>query len=207
MFGRFASAGRRRLRLLEKAPRGPVRDYLAHPFPDEKMAVYETTIVCMDFETTGLDTQKDDILSIGYVEMTHCTVQLGTAVHIYLQAQQDIPEASAVIHRITDDMAADEMADGNTIVDVAVDQGGCVETTHPTTHSDPTFLVDDVLHYCVANMPGAVPRTASQALSAALLPFVQTLTRRDWKSARPLARGVNIEAGQITHPALQETFA
>jgi DNA polymerase III subunit epsilon len=108
MFGRFASADKRRLRLLARAPEGPVRDYLAHPFPDEKMQIFETRIVSMDFETTGLDTRKDDILSIGYVEISHGAIELGTAVHIYLQAQQDIPEASAVIHRITDDMAADE---------------------------------------------------------------------------------------------------
>jgi len=107
MFGRFISADKRRQRLLDKAPEGPVREYLAHPFPDEKMEIFETTIVSMDFETTGLDTQKDDILSIGYVEMAHGAIQLGSAVHIYLEAQQDIPEASAVIHRITDDMAAD----------------------------------------------------------------------------------------------------
>ncbi|MEJ2322527.1 MAG: exonuclease domain-containing protein [Gammaproteobacteria bacterium] len=108
MFRRFASADKRRLRLLARAPEGPVRDYLAHPFPDEKMQIFETRIVSMDFETTGLDTRKDDILSIGYVEISHGAIELGTAVHIYLQAQQDIPEASAVIHRITDDMAADE---------------------------------------------------------------------------------------------------
>ncbi|MEJ2316231.1 MAG: exonuclease domain-containing protein [Gammaproteobacteria bacterium] len=107
MFGRFVSADKRRLRLLEKAPEGPVRDYLAHPFPDEKQGIFETRIVSMDFETTGLDTQKDDILSIGYVELQHNAIRLHSATHIYLEAQQAIPEASAVIHRITDDMAAD----------------------------------------------------------------------------------------------------
>jgi DNA polymerase-3 subunit epsilon len=106
MFGRFLSADKQRQRLLAKAPKGPVRDYLSHPFPDASMAIFETEIVSMDFETTGLDTSKDDILSIGYVEMTHSTIEVGTAVHIYLEAQQAIPEASAVIHRITDDMAA-----------------------------------------------------------------------------------------------------
>ena len=108
MFGRFASAEKRRRRLLEKVPDGPVRDYLSYPFPDEKMEIFNTTIVSMDFETTGLDTRKDNILSIGYVEMSHSEIQLGTAVHIYLEARQEIPEASAVIHRITDDMVADE---------------------------------------------------------------------------------------------------
>lgn len=107
MFGRFVTAEKRRQRLLEKAPDGPVRDYLSHPFPEEKQEIFDTVIVSMDFETTGLDTRKDDILSIGYVEMEHGAIRLASATHIYLEAQQAIPEASAVIHRITDDMAAD----------------------------------------------------------------------------------------------------
>jgi DNA polymerase-3 subunit epsilon len=107
MFGRFVTAEKRRQRLLEKAPDGPVRDYLSHPFPEEKQEIFDTVIVSMDFETTGLDTRKDDILSIGYVEMQHGAIRLASATHIYLEAQQAIPEASAVIHRITDDMAAD----------------------------------------------------------------------------------------------------
>ncbi|MGD9392875.1 MAG: exonuclease domain-containing protein, partial [Chromatiales bacterium] len=98
MFGRFVTAEKRRQRLLEKAPEGPVRDYLAHPFPDGKQEILDSVIVSMDFETTGLDTQKDDILSIGYVELQHGAIQLASATHIYLEAQQAIPEASAVIH-------------------------------------------------------------------------------------------------------------
>lgn len=108
MFGKFLSANKRRQRLLAKTPEGPVREFLEHPFPDDSIPIFETDIVSMDFETTGLDTSKDDILSIGYLEMSRGAIQLGTSVHIYLEAQQAIPEASAVIHRITDDMAADE---------------------------------------------------------------------------------------------------
>jgi DNA polymerase-3 subunit epsilon len=107
MFGRFVTAEKRRQRLHGKAPEGPVRDYLAHPFPDDRQGILDTVIVSMDFETTGLDTQKDDILSIGYVELQHGAIRLAGATHIYLEAQQAIPEASAVIHRITDDIAAD----------------------------------------------------------------------------------------------------
>jgi len=92
------------------------------------------------------------------------------------------------------------------IVDVAVDQGGCIETTHPTTHSDPTFYVDDVLHYCVANMPGAVPRTSTFALTNATLPFAIKLANKGFKKAiesdRHLKNGVNTYDGKITYEAV-----
>ena len=99
------------------------------------------------------------------------------------------------------------MQPGSVIIDISVDQGGCVETTRPTDWQQPTYVEEGVVHFAVTNMPGAVPKTASQALSAALLPYVQDLTRKDWKTLRPLASGINVEAGKIIHPALQETFA
>jgi alanine dehydrogenase len=96
------------------------------------------------------------------------------------------------------------------IVDVAVDQGGCVETTHPTTHSDPTYFVDDVLHYGVANMPGAVPRTSSYSLSNATLRYAIKLaggSLRDVLDGDPaLAKGLNVYRGQVVHPAVAQTF-
>jgi alanine dehydrogenase len=92
-------------------------------------------------------------------------------------------------------------------IDISVDQGGCMETTHPTTYANPTYTEEGVIHFAVTNMPGAVPRSASQALSAALLPYVLELAAPDWKSSKPLSRGINIEAGEIMHPALKETFA
>lgn len=102
------------------------------------------------------------------------------------------------------------MQPGSVIVDVAVDQGGCVETTHPTTHSDPTYFVDGVLHYGVANMPGAVPRTSSLALSNATLRYVLRLANfgvmEAMKSLPPLAKGLNIYQGSVTYPAVAETF-
>jgi alanine dehydrogenase len=94
------------------------------------------------------------------------------------------------------------MRPGTVMTDVAVDQGGCFETTHPTTYADPTYKVDGVTHFAVTNMPGAVPRTASQALSAAILPYVQRIAYADWASHEPLARGVNVRDGEIIHPAL-----
>ncbi len=102
------------------------------------------------------------------------------------------------------------MPRSSVIVDVAVDQGGCVETTRPTTHSDPTYVVDGVLHYGVANMPGAVPRTASFALSNATLRYILKLAGGDLRevleSEPGLAKGLNLYAGQVLHPAVANTF-
>ena len=102
------------------------------------------------------------------------------------------------------------MKEGSVIVDVSVDQGGCVETARPTTHHDPVYLVDGVVHYCVANMPGAVPRTSTLALTNATFPYVLRLAQRGWRSAardsEPLARGVNAVAGQCTYAAVAEAF-
>lgn len=94
------------------------------------------------------------------------------------------------------------MAAGSVIVDVSVDQGGCIETTRPTTYAEPTFVWEGVVHYGVTNMPGAVPRTASQALSAALVPYVEELAKPDWEQDPRLAAGLNVRGGEVVHPAL-----
>ena len=104
-------------------------------------------------------------------------------------------------HVLTREMIAG-MPKGSVVVDISVDQGGCFETTHPTTYADPTYVVDEVTHFAVTNMPGAVPRTSSQALSAAILPYVQQLARPDWEAHAPLQRGINVRAGQVMHAAL-----
>lgn len=110
---------------------------------------------------------------------------------------------------VTRDMVA-LMKPGSVIVDVAVDQGGCVETSHSTTHSRPVFLVDGVVHYCVANMPGAVPRTSTHGLSNATLPYVLKLANLGFKEAvktdQALAKGVNVYQGNITYQAVAEAF-
>lgn len=115
-----------------------------------------------------------------------------------------IPGASAP-KLVTRDMLA-TMQKGAVIVDVAVDQGGCIETTRPTTHSNPTFYVDGVLHYCVANMPGAVPRTSTFALTNATLPLALKLANKGFADAvgsdRHLKNGVNTYAGHITYAAV-----
>jgi len=96
------------------------------------------------------------------------------------------------------------MQPGSVVVDISVDQGGCIATTRPTTYAAPTYVVHDIVHFAVTNMPGAVPRSASQALSASILPYVHLLTRDKWRENQALARGVNTHAGKIVHPALQD---
>jgi alanine dehydrogenase len=107
-----------------------------------------------------------------------------------------------------DDLA--QVQEGAVVVDVAVDQGGCVETIHPTTHHDPTYVVDGVVHYGVSNMPGAVPRTSTLALTNATFPYVMTLAARGWRAACrddvALARGLNVVGGRCTYGAVAEVF-
>jgi alanine dehydrogenase len=95
------------------------------------------------------------------------------------------------------------MQPGSVIVDISVDQGGCIETTRPTSYADPTYIEAGVVHFAVTNMPGAVPRSASQALSAALLPYVHRISQPDWQLDNDLSRGINIAAGRIEHAALK----
>ncbi|MFW6330252.1 MAG: alanine dehydrogenase [Gemmatimonadota bacterium] len=102
------------------------------------------------------------------------------------------------------------MRDGAVIVDVAVDQGGCVETIKPTTHEDPIYTIDGVIHYAVANMPGGVARTSTLALTNATLPYAVTLANKGWKKAcqddRALALGLNVVNGEVTYPGVAEAF-
>ncbi|TLY74031.1 MAG: alanine dehydrogenase [Gammaproteobacteria bacterium] len=102
------------------------------------------------------------------------------------------------------------MKSGAVLVDISIDQGGCFETSRPTTHADPTFVVDGVIHYCVANMPGAVPRTSTLALTNATLPYVRALADLGWQAALRrdpgLAAGLNVHAGEITHEVVAKAL-
>ncbi len=102
------------------------------------------------------------------------------------------------------------MKKGAVLVDISIDQGGCFETSKPTTHADPTFVVDGIIHYCVANMPGAVPRTSTFALTNATLPYVRALADLGWQAALKrdpgLAAGLNVHAGEITHDAVARSL-
>ena len=119
-----------------------------------------------------------------------------------------IPGAKAP-HLITRDMLK-MMRPGTVLVDVAVDQGGCIETCKPTTHENPTFIIDDVVHYCVANMPGAVPYTSTIALTNATLPYAIQLAEKGWKKAckdrKDLKVGLNIINGQVVYKGVADAF-
>ncbi|KAA4259878.1 alanine dehydrogenase, partial [Bacteroides ovatus] len=112
-------------------------------------------------------------------------------------------------HLITKEMLS-MMQPGTVLVDVAIDQGGCFETSHPTTHSAQTYIVDGIVHYAVANIPGAVPYTSTLALTNATLPYVIAVANKGWKKAckenTALALGLNIVEGKIVYKAVADVF-
>lgn len=112
-----------------------------------------------------------------------------------------VPSAKAP-HVVTKAMVK-SMEKGSVLVDIAIDQGGCFETSKPTTWKEPTYVVDGVTHFCVTNMPGAVPQTSSQAISAAILPYVLRLAQKAWHKDAILTSGINVAGGELVHPALK----
>jgi len=110
---------------------------------------------------------------------------------------------------VTKDMVKN-MKRGSVVVDVAIDQGGCVETSKPTTHADPTYIVDEVVHYCVANMPGGVPRTSTMALNKATLPLLTKIAEHGYKKTlienKNYLAGLNIYKGKITFKGVADAF-
>ena len=114
--------------------------------------------------------------------------------------------AGAAAPKLVSAQNVKDMHSGAVLVDISIDQGGCFETSRPTTHAEPTYVVDDVVHYCVTNMPGAVPRTSTFALTNATLPFVKDLANLGWREALSrdphLANGLNVHAGHVNHEAV-----
>ena len=112
-------------------------------------------------------------------------------------------------HLITKDMLR-LMEPGSVLVDVAIDQGGCFETSHPTTHSEPVYMVDGILHYAVANIPGSVPNTSTMALTNATLRYALALADKGWRKAckedKALYRGLNIVNGKVVYKAVADVF-
>jgi alanine dehydrogenase len=104
-------------------------------------------------------------------------------------------------HVVSADMVR-SMQPGSVVADISVDQGGCVETTKPTTWDNPTYVWEGITHFTVTNMPGAVPRTSSQALSAAIMPYAVKLAAGGWRDLESLRKGINVEGGKVVHPAL-----
>ncbi len=115
--------------------------------------------------------------------------------------------AGAAAPRLVTRAMLPQMKRGAVLVDISIDQGGCFETSHPTTHAEPTYVVDGIVHYCVANMPGAAPLTSTYALNAVTAPYVMTLAERGVDQALAedpgLAKGLNVRGGEITHPAVK----
>ncbi|HEX7339507.1 MAG TPA: alanine dehydrogenase [Rhodanobacteraceae bacterium] len=114
-----------------------------------------------------------------------------------------VPSAKAP--QVLTEAMVKSMEKGSVVVDIAIDQGGCFETSKPTSWNEPTYVVDDVTHFCVTNMPGSVPETSTLAISAAILPYVQRMAAGNaWREFAPLAGGINVDHGEIVHPALKK---
>jgi alanine dehydrogenase len=170
----------------------------------------------MGAEVTLLDTDLDK-LRMTFWRYGNRVRQIASSA---LAINREVLEADMVIGTVlvpgarapklvTNDLVA-QMKAGSVLVDVAIDQGGCFEDSHPTTHADPTFSVHGSTFYCVANMPGAVPRTSTWALTNATLPYVLKLADHGWRDAlradASLAKGLNTHAGDVTYAAVAEAF-
>lgn len=164
------------------------------------------------------------ITDISLPRLRQLEMELPINVHTLYSTEhnirQELPDTDIIVgsvlvpgdkapHLITKDMLK-EMEPGTVLVDVAIDQGGCFETSHPTTHSDPVYMVDGILHYAVANIPGAVPHTSTIALTNATLKYAIALADKGWQQAcrddKALYRGLNIVNGKITYKAIADVF-
>jgi alanine dehydrogenase len=166
-------------------------------------------VVMVDRSMTAMRRAADRFgSSVGTVFSTHNAIErLLVKADLVIGA---VLVAGAAAPKLVTAAMIKTMKPGAVVVDVSIDQGGCFETSRPTTHADPIFVVDGVVHYCVTNMPGAVARTSTFALNNATLPFVLTLANNGWQKALTLDRhlrdGLNIHDGKITHPAVAEAL-
>jgi alanine dehydrogenase len=171
----------------------------------------------MEAEVIVVDTNLD---RLRFIDQIH-KGRIITLASDRLTLEQRVREADVVIGSVlvpgakapklvTAEMIR-SMRDGTVAIDIAIDQGGCMETSHMTTHSDPTYVVDGVVHYCVGNMPGAVPNTSTYALTNVTLPYALDIANRgleDAARAKPaLALGVNVYAGEVTNNGVAEAHA
>ena len=180
------------------------------------MVGYNAAVIALGLgaEVTILERSIDRMRHLEEVLGSRVTLLMSNA----LQIEESVAEADLVIGAvlipgalapklITREMVAG-MKEGSVVADVAIDQGGCVETSKPTTHTDPVYVVEGVTHYCVANMPGAVPITSTKALTNATLPYVEEIADRGLREAlsgdAALARGVNVLDGRVTYEAVAE---
>jgi len=163
-----------------------------------------------------LDTDLDKLRQLSYLMPANVQLVFSNRFNILEQiSSADLVIGAILIHgarapKLLHREDLQRMRQGSVIVDVAVDQGGCIETTHPTTHEHPTFIVDGIIHYGVANMPGSVPVTATMALTNATFPYLLQLADKGWKQALKdspaLLKGLNIVSGNVTHKKVAETF-
>ncbi|MFE4518657.1 alanine dehydrogenase [Kitasatospora sp. NPDC056783] len=175
-----------------------------------------TIAVGMGYEVTLLDRDINKLREADRIFGT----KVKTIVSNSFELEKAVLEADLVVGAVlipgakapklvTNELVS-RMKPGSVLVDIAIDQGGCFEDSHATTHDDPTFKVHNSVFYCVANMPGAVPNTSTYALTNATLPYVLELANRGWKEAlrrdAALAKGLNVHEGQITFPAVAEAF-
>ena len=167
-------------------------------------------------QVTVLDINIDKLEYVDDIFSGRVTTLYSSQAHLeHVIEESDLIIGAVLIHGakaphlVTRDQLH-RMKRGSVIVDVAVDQGGCIETTRPTTHDEPTFVVDDVVHYCVANMPGAVSRTATLALTTATLPYGIEIANKGLEGACEtdpvISRGVNTYVGKLTYEAVAEAF-
>jgi alanine dehydrogenase len=180
------------------------------------MVGYNSAVIALGLgaEVTILERSIDRMRRLEEILGSRATLLMSSG----LQIEESIAEADVVVGAvlipgalapklITREMVAG-MKEGSVVCDVAIDQGGCIETSHPTTHSEPVFVVEGVIHYCVANMPGAVPITSTKALTNATLPYVEAIADRGLREAidqnPALARGVNVLDGRLTYEAVAE---
>jgi alanine dehydrogenase len=163
-----------------------------------------------------LDTNLDRLRYLSDVMPRNCFLLMSSPAAIRdLVRRADVVVGAVLIpgakapRLVTRDMLK-TMKKGAVLVDVAIDQGGCFETSKPTTHSHPTFIVDGVVHYCVANMPGAVPKTSTLALTNATLPYAVEIANRGWERAmkenREIKAGANVVKGKVTYKAVADAF-
>ena len=163
-----------------------------------------------------LDTSLDRLRYLSDVMPSNCFLLMSSPATIRkLVREADVVIGAVLIpgakapRLITRDMLK-TMKKGSVLVDVAIDQGGCFETSKPTTHTDPTYVIDDVIHYCVANMPGAVAKTSTLALTNATLPYVLEIARKGWKKAMQdnpeIRAGANVVQGHVTYSGVAEAF-
>lgn len=172
--------------------------------------------VGMGAHVTILDINAARLGYISDIMQGHVTTLMSNRANI----EEEVTQADLVIGAvlitgakapklITCDLVK-RMKPGSAFVDIAVDQGGCSETTKPTTHAKPTYIVDDVVHYCVANMPGAVPCTSTYALTNATLSYGLEIANKGWEKAiqenEALRKGVNVAGGKVTYPGVAEAF-